>query len=67
MPRLPRFEHHRFVGERDDMVVYDCDDEAQFAELVSRVAAEDLMGRNRLQAFGPDERAEAHNRGFRSY
>lgn len=46
------------------MVVYDCDDDAQFAELAIRVEGEDLIGRNQLQAFGPDELHEARNRGF---
>lgn len=64
MGRLRRFEKHRFVGTRDDMVVYDCDDAAQFAALEARVGAEGLLTRNLLQAFGPDDIAEARNRGF---
>lgn len=62
--RLHRFEEHRFVGTRDDMVVYDCDDEGQFALLSERVDEEDLMNRNLLSSFGPDTLAEARNRGF---
>ena len=31
MARLRRFEENRFIGARDTMVVYDCDDEAQFS------------------------------------
>jgi len=63
MGRLRRFEDHRFVGTRDTMRVYDCDDDDQFAELESRVPA--LDGRNLFQTFGPDALAEAINRGFR--
>jgi hypothetical protein len=65
MPRLRRFEEHRFVGTRDDMVVHDTDDEEQSAALQQRVAEEDLLARNLLQAFGPDTLPEARNRGFR--
>lgn len=63
MPRLRRFEAHRFVGVRDTMRVYDCDDEDQFGELAER--AETLQQLNLLQAFGPDTLEEARNRGFR--
>lgn len=66
MSRLPRFEDYRFVGDRDRMRVYDCDDEGQYAELADLVALESLIGRNRLQAFAPDTAEEAANRGFRS-
>ena len=65
MSRLNRFDEHRFVGTRDDMVVYDCDDDAALAALQQRVADDDLMGDNLLQSFGPDSLAEARNRGFR--
>ncbi len=65
MARLRRLEHARFVGARDTMVVYDCDDDDDFAELERRVAADDLVGRNLVSTFGPDELAEARNRGFR--
>jgi hypothetical protein len=46
------------------MKFYDCDDEAQFEELRTRVDGEDLVGRNRLQAFAPDTPDEAINRGY---
>jgi hypothetical protein len=64
--RLSRFEDYRFIGVRDTMVVYDCDDAEQFAELERRVTEEDLLGRNLLQAFAPDTLEEAENRGFRA-
>lgn len=65
MPRLRRFESHRFVGTRDTMRVYDCDDPDQFAELEARVETDDLLGRTLLQTFAPDTEAEARNRSFR--
>ena len=65
MPRLKRFEEHRYVGTRADMRVYDCDDADQFAELSERVEADDLVTALGLQSFGPDTLAEARNRGFK--
>ena len=64
MARLRRFEHHRYVGTRDNMVVYDCDDPTDLADLERRTKEEDLMGQKLLQTFGPDDLAEARNRGF---
>lgn len=64
MSRLSRFEAYRFVGVRDSMRVYDCDDETQFAELAARVDQEDLVSRNQIQVFAPDDTVEARNRGF---
>lgn len=65
MSRLARFEDYRFVGTRDTMLVYDCDDADQFTELEERVDEEDLVGEKLLQAFAPDTLDEASNRGFR--
>ncbi|MBU1227688.1 MAG: hypothetical protein KJ698_10840 [Actinobacteria bacterium] len=64
MGRLRRFPDKRFIGVRERMIAYDCDDDAQFAELEKRLAAEDLLGRALLSSFGPDTLAEARNRGF---
>ena len=66
MSRLVRFEGHRFVGTRDTMTVYDCDDPSQAAELEARVRDDDLLVANMLQTFGPDTLPEARNRGFRA-
>ena len=63
MARLRRFEDYRFVGTRDTMKVYDCDDANQFAALEARTG--ELEGRNLFQTFGPDTLPEAANRGFR--
>ncbi len=65
MGRLLRFGENRFVGVRDEMTVYDCDDESQFAALEARVEAESLTEKNMLSAIAPDTLAEARNRGFR--
>ena len=65
MARLARFDEHRFVGTRDTMRFYDCDDADQFGELSDRVETDRLFETKMLQAFGPDTAAEARNRGFR--
>jgi hypothetical protein len=64
MGRLRRFEEHRFIGTRDDMVVHDCDADSEFASLEGRVEADELLRRNLIQTFAPDSLAEARNRGF---
>ena len=64
--RLSRFEKSRFIGARDTMIVYDCDDSEQLARLEARLGNDDLLRRNLIQSFGPDTLAEARNRGFRS-
>lgn len=64
MPRLRRYPGHRYVGTRDDMIVYDCDDDDDFAALEARVDGEDLLGLKMLASFAPDSLAEARNRGF---
>ena len=65
MSRLSRFDSYRFVGLRDNMRFYDCDEEDQFAELSGRVAEEGLVGRDMVQVFAPDTPTEAMNRGYR--
>jgi hypothetical protein len=65
MSRLKRFDDHRFIGDRRTMIVYDCDDDAQFEQLASLAAEHDMSERNDIQTFAPDELSEAANRGFR--
>ena len=65
MGRLKRFAGNRFVGVRDTMTVYDCNDRAQLATIEQRIEADDLLGRALIQTYGPDTLAEARNRGFR--
>jgi hypothetical protein len=62
--RLRRFAENRWVGTRDDMVVYDCDDALQVEALRTRLELEDLVGRLLVSTFAPDTLAEARNRGF---
>lgn len=66
MGRLNRFDQHRYIGTRDDMVLYDCDDVDQLATLEQRMADDELLRRNLIQSFAPDTVAEANNRGFRA-
>jgi hypothetical protein len=60
MSRPLRFEHHRFVGDKRNQVVYDLD----AADLDDGVVDE-LMTAQTYVAFGPDRLAEARNRGYR--
>lgn len=53
------------MGTRDDMVLYDCDDESDHSVLQARLEAEDLIGQLRISTFAPDSVAEARNQGFR--
>jgi len=64
--RLNRFEHHRYVGIRKNMKVYDCDDEKQFESLNEYLKDYDYVSLNLVQSFSPDNIEEAKNRGFRS-
>jgi len=66
MSRLSRFDAYRFVGVRDTMRFYDCDDENQFAEISRRVVEDGLVGKDMVQVFAPDTPVEAQNRGFRA-
>ncbi len=65
MNRLNRFEHHRYVGIRKNMKVYDCDDEKQFESLNEYLKNYDYVSLNLVQSFSPDNIDEAKNRGFR--
>jgi hypothetical protein len=62
--RLRRFPENRFIGRRDIMVVFDCDDREHFQELSQSAGDLGLEMRNALQAFAPDTIIEASNRGF---
>ncbi len=65
MGRIRRLESARFVGVRDTMAVYDCDDPAQLAALEARMAEKDLVNLKLVQTFAPDTVGEARNRGFK--
>lgn len=64
MSRLGRFESYRYIGTKDTMRFYDCDDEAQFAVLSERLAEDDLLEKRLLQVFAPDTPLEARNRSY---
>ena len=64
MGRLRRFANFRFIGRRDQMRFYDCDDPGQFAALEEAVNLLRLDMINQLSSFAPDTSAEALNRGF---
>lgn len=66
MGRLRRFTDYRFIGRRDEMRVYDCDDPDQFAVLELAVAERGLDTGGLLSSFAPDTIAEARNRGFKA-
>ena len=65
MPRLSKFENYRFIGNRKNMKVYDCDDEDQFSKLEGMINKYDLILHNLLQSFAPDTISEAKNRVFK--
>ena len=65
MNRRNRFEHHRYVGLRLNMKVYDCDNQLQFEKLNNKIGDTDYIGLNLIQSFSPDSLDEAKNRGFK--
>ncbi len=65
MSKIRRLEEHRFIGTRDDMVVYDTNDSAQESALEARVTADDLIAVTLISTFGPDTVEEARSRGFK--
>ena len=65
MSRLSRFEDYRYIGAKDTMRVYDCDDTVQFDKLSERIELDRLVERLLIQSFAPDSLDEARNRGFR--
>lgn len=65
MNRLARFEGFRYIGVRETMKVYDCDDSEQFERLTDLVDSNDLVAGNGIQTFAPDTSDEAASRGFR--
>ncbi len=62
MARPSRFEHHKYLGDKRNQVVYDLDlygsDERVTEKVDGILAAESFL------AFGPDTLAEARNRGY---
>lgn len=67
MGRIPKFENYRFLGNRKNMRVYDCDNQEEYSELENLINNKDLIFSNLIQSFAPDTIDEAKNRGFKSF
>ncbi len=67
MSRIPKFENYRFLGNRKNMKVYDCDNQEEFSKLEKLINNSDLILTNSIQAFAPDTIDEAKNRGFKAF
>jgi len=65
--RIPKFENYRFLGNRKNMRVYDCDNQEEYSELENLINNKDLIFSNLIQSFAPDTIDEAKNRGFKSF
>jgi hypothetical protein len=63
MERPGKFEHHRYLGDKRNQVVYDVD------ELGPEDAGiiEELLESEQFLCFAPDTLPEARNRGYRLY
>jgi hypothetical protein len=59
--RPPRFEHHRWLGDKRTQRVHDLD------HTVPECRLDDLLASGQFAAFGPDILAEARNRGYRPH
>lgn len=57
--RPPRFQRHRWLGDKRTMVVHDLDAGADGCGI------QDLLASQRFASFGPDSLVEARNRGYR--
>ena len=67
MGRIAKFENYRFLGNRKNMRVYDCDNQEEFAQIENLINDKDLIINNLIQAFAPDNIDEAKNRGFKPF
>ena len=67
MGRIAKFENYRFLGNRKNMRVYDCDNQDEFAQIENLINDIDLITNNLIQAFAPDNIHEAKNRGFKPF
>ena len=63
MDRPSAFAHQRFVGDKRTQQVYDLDQVADEEALA--IVLDELMASERFLCFGPDNLAEARNRGYR--
>ena len=61
MERPTNFAHHRFVGDKRTLVVYDVDN------LIDQSIMSELLEARTFLCFAPDTAVEARNRGYRLY
>ena len=59
MERPTKFEHHRYVGDKRNQIVYDID------AVVEESLIAELLDAEQYMSFSPDTLAEARNRGYR--
>jgi len=59
MDRPKHYAEHRFIGDKRTQVVYDLDADND------QSAIDELVASEQVATFGPDELAEARNRGYR--
>ncbi len=63
MARPTRFEHHKYLGDKRSLVVYDLDMYGSDDDVTA--AVDDVLAHETFLAFGPDTLSEARNRGYR--
>ncbi len=61
MERPTNFAHHRYVGDKRTLTVYDVD------QLTDESILQDLLEAGTFLCFAPDTAVEARNRGFHLY
>jgi|TARA_B110000914_G_scaffold207636_1_gene204506 hypothetical protein len=66
MARLSRFENYRFIGNRLNMKVYDCDNLEEFKSIEILFKEKEMLMNNKVQSFSPDSLEEAINRGYKA-
>lgn len=54
----PKFEEHRYLGDKRSFLLYDTEDAAQLSIMIE-------VPLEKIASFGPDTPEEAMNRGFR--
>jgi hypothetical protein len=65
VPRPTRFEHHRYLGDKRNQVVYDLDLIDADPDVAG--AIDELLASEQFICFGPDTLAEARNRCYRPH
>jgi hypothetical protein len=63
MAKPTRLEHHRYVGDKRTLVVYDLEMYGRDRDVTA--AVDDLVAAEAFLTFGPDTLAEARNRNYR--